>query len=131
MVSLTLPRADGSLYTYETRSAPTFEIPKTPFQSRVAFSAVHVVADPLADADPLTSAQIDWESTLAYRRHLWSLGMSVAEAMDTAQRGMGLNWEMAKELIKRSVQEAKAVGGRIACGVGTDHLVPGKNVTIE
>jgi len=131
MVSLKLPRADGSIYTYETSLASPLEVPKTPFRSRVAFSAAHVVADPLANTDPLNSARIDWESTLAYRRHLWSLGMSIAEAMDTAQRGMGLNWEMAKELILRSVREAKAVGGRIACGAGTDHLVPGKDVTIE
>ncbi|MCJ8006967.1 dihydrodipicolinate synthase family protein [Lederbergia wuyishanensis] len=131
MVSLKLPRADGSIYTYETSLASPLEVPKTPFLSRVAFSAAHVVSDPLANTDPLNSAQIDWESTLAYRRHLWSLGMSIAEAMDTAQRGMGLNWEMAKELILRSVREANAVGGRIACGAGTDHLVPGKDVTIE
>lgn len=131
MVSIKLPRADRSFFNYELNSAPSFEIPKTPFQSRVAFSAAHVVVDPLADTDPLSSSQIDWEDTLAYRRHLWSLGMSVAEAMDTAQRGMGLSWEMAKELILRSVAEAKAVGGRIACGAGTDHLLPGKDVTIE
>ncbi|WP_084781772.1 dihydrodipicolinate synthase family protein [Bacillus niameyensis] len=131
MVSINLPRADRSLFAYELSSAPTFELSKAPFKSRVAFSAAHVVADPLANTDPLSSAQIDWEDTLAYRRHLWSLGMSVAEAMDTAQRGMGLSWETAKELILRSVAEARAVGGKIACGAGTDHLLPGKDVTIE
>ncbi|MCJ7839869.1 dihydrodipicolinate synthase family protein [Lederbergia sp. NSJ-179] len=131
MVSLQLPTADRSLYTYKPHLDTSFDIPNKPFQSRVAFSAAHVVCDPLANTDPLHHAQIDWEGTLAYRRHLWSLGLGVAEAMDTAQRGMGLNWEMAKELILRSVAEANAVHGRIACGAGTDHLLPGKEVTVE
>ncbi len=131
MVSIQLPTADGSLYTYKLNEASSFAIPEKPFQSRVAFSAAHVVCDPLANTDPLNNAQIDWEGTLAYRHHLWSLGLGVAEAMDTAQRGMGLNWEMAKELILRSVAEAKSVNGRIACGAGTDHLLPGKEVTVE
>ncbi|GIN71201.1 hypothetical protein J14TS2_16760 [Bacillus sp. J14TS2] len=131
MVSLQLPKADGTLYTYEPTKASSFVIPDKPFQSRVAFSAAHVVCDPFANTDPLNNAQIDWEGTLAYRHHLWSLGLGVAEAMDTAQRGMGLNWEMAKELILRSVAEAKAVNGLIACGAGTDHLLPGKTVTVD
>ncbi|KRG12809.1 hypothetical protein ACA30_10705 [Virgibacillus soli] len=126
-----LPTADGTLYTYKPSKGSTFVIPDRPFQSRIAFSAAHVVSDPFANTDPLNNAQIDWEGTLAYRHHLWSLGLGVAEAMDTAQRGMGLNWEMAKELILRSVAEAKSVNGRIACGAGTDHLLPGKEVTIE
>jgi hypothetical protein len=84
-----------------------------------------VVADPLADVSPVSPAVIDWESTLAFRRHIWSYGLGVAEAMDTAQRGMGLDWEAAKELIRRSVAEAKAVGGRIVCGAQTDHLAAG------
>lgn len=81
-----------------------------------------MVADPYADISPDDPAAVDWESTLAFRRHLWSHGLGVAEAMDTAQRGMGLDWAGAAELIRRSAVEAKAVGGRIACGVGTDQL---------
>ncbi|PYI52051.1 dihydrodipicolinate synthase family protein [Paenibacillus flagellatus] len=130
-IKLTLPRAGGTLYDYTLAPAgAAFDVPAKPFAGRIAFSAAHVVCDPFADADPLHHAQIDWEGTLAYRRHLWSLGLAVAEAMDTAQRGMGLDWHRAKELIRRSIAEAKAVGGRIACGAGTDHLAPGPNVTL-
>jgi len=129
--SLTLLNENGSLYTYTAGKGSEFTIKEQPFKSRVAFSAAHVVSNPFANTDPLKDAQIDWENTLAYRRHLWSLGLAVAEAMDTAQRGMGLNWEMAKELISRSVAEAKAVGGRIACGAGTDQLIPHPDVTID
>jgi len=82
--------------------------------TRVAFAAAHVAAD--------EDGGIDWEATLGFRHHLWSHGLGVAEAMDTAQRGMGLDWVGAAELIRRSAAEAKAVGGRIACGVGTDQL---------
>ncbi|MBE1445510.1 dihydrodipicolinate synthase family protein [Paenibacillus sp. OAS669] len=128
---LQLPRVGGSLYSYTPGQSAPIELPKGPLKSRIAFSAAHVVCDPFADADPLNQAQIDWEATLAYRRHLWSLGLSVAEAMDTAQRGMGLDWYRAKELISRSIAEAQAVQGRIACGAGTDHLAPGPQVTLE
>ena len=88
----------------------------------MAYAAAHVVADPLAGGDPTGPAQLDWETTLHFRRHLWSHGLRVAEAMDTAQRGMGLDWEATKELIRRSAAEAKAVGGKLACGAGTDQL---------
>ncbi|WP_440582021.1 dihydrodipicolinate synthase family protein [Streptomyces flavofungini] len=93
-----------------------------PLTSRTVFSAAHVVADPFADVSPDGPAAVDWDATLAFRRHLWSHGLGVAEAMDTAQRGMGLDWPCAAELIRRSAAEAKAVGGRVACGVGTDQL---------
>ncbi|KOT77762.1 hypothetical protein ADK70_36310 [Streptomyces rimosus subsp. pseudoverticillatus] len=93
-----------------------------PFVSRTVFAAAHVVADPFADSTPDGPAAIDWDTTLAFRHHLWSNGLGVAEAMDTAQRGMGLDWASAAELIRRSAAEAAAVGGRIACGVGTDQL---------
>ncbi|MFE8916912.1 dihydrodipicolinate synthase family protein [Streptomyces globisporus] len=98
--------------------------------SRTVFSAAHVVADPYADIGPDDPAAVDWESTLAFRRHLWAHGLGVAEAMDTAQRGMGLDWAGAAELIRRSAAEAKAVGGRIACGVGTDQLPSAGEVTL-
>ncbi|MEU6119447.1 dihydrodipicolinate synthase family protein [Streptomyces sp. NPDC047117] len=95
------------------------------FTSRTVFAAAHVVADPNADTTPDGPAVLDWDATLAFRRHLWSHGLGVAEAMDTAQRGMGLDWAAAAELIRRSAAEARSVGGRIACGVGTDQLAPG------
>lgn len=99
--------------------------------SRTVFSAAHVVADPYADSGPGDPAALDWESTLAFRRHLWTHGLGVAEAMDTAQRGMGLDWAGAAELIRRSAAEARAVGGRIACGVGTDQLPDGPAPTLS
>ncbi|ENH97862.1 hypothetical protein J416_03341 [Gracilibacillus halophilus YIM-C55.5] len=132
MRKLILPSQERSLYTYEPRNDQPFEMPTNqPFTKRVAYSAAHVVADAMADNDPTLDGQIDWEQTMQYRHYLWSLGFSVAEAMDTAQRGMGLNWDGAKELISRSVKEAKAVGGEIACGIGTDHLNPSDTVSIE
>lgn len=102
-----------------------------PLASRTVFSAAHVVADPYADIGPDSPAAVDWDATLAFRRHLWSHGLGVAEAMDTAQRGMGLDWAGAAELIRRSAAEAKSVGGRIACGVGTDQLPAGPATLAE
>jgi hypothetical protein len=91
------------------------------FDSRVIYSAAHVVADPLADNGPGRPAAVDWDATIRYRRHLWDLGLGVADAMDTAQRGMGLDWNATKELIRRSA-EAAGPGDLLACGVGTDQL---------
>ncbi|MFJ8590786.1 dihydrodipicolinate synthase family protein [Streptomyces sp. NPDC093598] len=124
-MTIRLPGADGALRTYEPRTEPLAVTPGTPFTSRTVFSAAHVVADPFADVSPDSPAAVDWDATLAFRRHLWSHGLGVAEAMDTAQRGMGLDWTGAAELIRRSAAEAKAVGGRIACGVGTDQIASG------
>ncbi|MEH0403163.1 dihydrodipicolinate synthase family protein [[Kitasatospora] papulosa] len=108
---------------YEPRTTPLDLTPDgAPLASRTVFSAAHVVADPYADISPDDPVAVDWDATLAFRRHLWSHGLGVAEAMDTAQRGMGLAWAGAAELIRRSAAEAKSVGGRIACGVGTDQL---------
>lgn len=129
--SLNLPKAGGDLYTYTPSQSKPFEVETgKPFEKRTAFSAAHVVCNPLADVDPLQNAEIDWERTMEYRHYLWSLGFGVAEAMDTAQRGMGLSWESAKELIQRSIQESRSVNGRIACGTGTDQLLPGPGVTL-
>ncbi|QRX92385.1 dihydrodipicolinate synthase family protein [Streptomyces noursei] len=91
-------------------------------RSRRVFAAAHVVADPRADTTPDGPAALDWEATLAFRHHLWAHGLGVAEAMDTAQRGMGLDWPCAAELIRRTAAEARTVGGRLACGTGTDQL---------
>ncbi|MFB7354550.1 dihydrodipicolinate synthase family protein [Streptomyces gardneri] len=125
-----LPRAGGGVHAYEPRTEPLALATAGALTSRTVFSAAHVVADPYADTTPDsppgsaggTPTAVDWDATLAFRRHLWSHGLGVAEAMDTAQRGMGLDWTGAAELIRRSAAEAKAVGGRIACGVGTDQL---------
>ncbi|MGW5663748.1 dihydrodipicolinate synthase family protein [Streptomyces sp. NPDC003758] len=124
-MTIHLPDASGRLRAYEPRREPLALTSGTPFTSRTVFSAAHVVADPYADVSPDSPAAVDWDGTLAFRRRLWSHGLGVAEAMDTAQRGMGLDWAGAAELIRRSAAEAKAVGGRIACGVGTDQLAAG------
>jgi hypothetical protein len=92
-----------------------------PYRSRVAFAAAHVVADPLGDNTPGAPASIDWDSTLAFRRHLFRYGFGVAEAMDTAQRNMGLDWPAVQELVRRSAAQARELGGRIVSGAGTDH----------
>ncbi len=97
-------------------------IPTRPPTSRVAYAAAHVVADPLADVDPREGVALDWDATLAFRRHLWAQGLGVAEAMDTAQRGMGLDWPTTRTLIRRTLAEAAAEGGLVACGIATDQL---------
>jgi len=126
-----LPKAGGTVYDYEVKGQFLYADSGKPPRSRIPYAAVHVVADPLADTSPVSPAVIDWETTLAFRRHVWNYGLGVAEAMDTAQRGMGLDWETAKELIKRSVSEAKSVGGRIVCGAQTDQLAPGSAKTLR
>jgi hypothetical protein len=118
--TLRLPAANGGLEEYAVRSPRAFAKPSKPF-TRVAYAAAHVVADPLSAKEPWLEAAIDWEATLAYRRHLWSWGFGIAEAMDTAQRGMGLDWTNSLELIRRTLAET----GRdavVASGAGTDHL---------
>ncbi|WP_216591729.1 dihydrodipicolinate synthase family protein [Streptomyces brasiliscabiei] len=120
--TIQLPDAGGRLRAYTPRTEPLAVSAGTALTSRTVFSAAHVVADPFADVSPDSPAAVDWDATLAFRRHLWSHGLGVAEAMDTAQRGMGLDWAGAAELIRRSAAEAKSVGGLIACGVGTDQL---------
>jgi uncharacterized protein DUF993 len=121
MATITLPRADGTAESLALQAPPAWTRPQAPIRSRIAYAAAHVVADPLGDNAPGAPAAIDWESTLAFRRHLWSWGLGVAEAMDTAQRGMGLDWAATQELIRRGGAEARACGGRIAAGAGTDH----------
>src|SRR5438552_2053836 len=111
--ALRLARADGGLIEYRMEGDFKYPASGTAPRSRIPYAAVHVVADPLADTTPVSRAAIDWETTLGFRRHVWSYGLGVAEAMDTAQRGMGLDWDSARELIRRSVAEGRAVGGRI------------------
>src|SRR6204780_5544565 len=124
-LSLKLPKADGGIETYRLAASRTFPARLEGPLNRVAFSAAHVVADPLADVDPWLSAAIDWDRTIAFREHIWDLGLGVAEAMDTAQRGMGLDWPTSLELIQRSVAAARARGNALVfSGAGTDHLAP-------
>jgi hypothetical protein len=131
MPTLTLPVAGGRLAPYAMRPPRSFPAARPPF-NRIAYAAAHVVADPLADREPWLEAAVDWEATIAFRRHLWSLGLGVAEAMDTAQRGMGMDWPASLELIGRSLAAARHVpGALIACGAGTDHLEPGADVTLD
>jgi hypothetical protein len=131
MPTLNLPTAGGAIAPYTTRTPKVFPKPSQPF-NRIAYAAAHVVADPLADREPWLDAAIDWDATIAFRRHLWSLGLGVAEAMDTAQRGMGMDWPNSLELIRRSLDAAKDFpGALIGSGAGTDHLAPNASVSID
>src|SRR5689334_1113773 len=121
-LSLKLPTADGKIESYRLAASRVFPAKLEGTLNRVAFSAAHVVADPLADNDPWLTAAIDWDRTIAFREHVWDLGLGVAEAMDTAQRGMGLDWKTSLELITRSVRAAKPRGALVFSGAGTDHL---------
>jgi hypothetical protein len=121
MGSVNLP--DGRRYTL--RGGARYEVPPGPPRGRTAFAATHVVADPTAENGPGARAVLDWDATLAFRRHIWSLGLGVAEAMDTAQRGMGLDYPAVRELVQRSAAEARAARGAIVAGVATDQLPPG------
>ncbi|WP_327151992.1 dihydrodipicolinate synthase family protein [Nocardia sp. NBC_01329] len=122
-VSVVLP-IDGRFEPYVLGGPGAWTRPARPITSRVAFAAAHVVPRATADNTPGAPAAVDWDATLAYRRELWSYGLGVADAMDTAQRGMGLDWQASAELIRRSGAEAASVGGRLACGAGTDQLDP-------
>ena len=130
--SLRLPSADGTLAAYTLRPAVSWPLPADGAAwNRVAFAAAHVVPDARAAIDPWVGTAIDWDSTLAFRHHLWAHGFGVAEAMDTAQRGMGLDWPTSLELIRRSVAEARTVRGAVVfSGAGTDHLAPASSVTL-
>ncbi|HLH69623.1 MAG TPA: dihydrodipicolinate synthase family protein [Candidatus Dormibacteraeota bacterium] len=128
---LRLPTADGGWIGYQPRGGFAYPKQAPPPRSRIPYAAVHVVADPWADTTPISPAAIDWEATLAFRHHIWSYGLGVAEAMDTAQRGMGLDWATCRELIRRTVAEARACGGRVVCGAQTDHLEPGSARTLR
>ena len=129
--SLKLPRADGTIALYTLSGRAPIQAPAGPIQSRIGMAAVHVVADPRAAINPTLEVALDWDATLKFRHYLWSLGLAVAEAMDTSQRGMGFDWTTAKQLIKRSVAESKTVPGAVlASGAGTDQFEPGPRVTI-
>jgi hypothetical protein len=129
--TLLLPEPHGGLTPYTVGDPRVFAVAEPPFP-RIALAAAHVVADPLRPHDPWLDQSIDWDRTIAFRRHLWSLGLGVAEAMDTAQRGMGLDWNSAQQLIRRSLDAAKDVPDAVIfSGAGTDHLTPGPDVTVD
>ena len=133
MPVVNLPTANGRLEPYRLRGAGQWNGHNgAPKFDRVALAAAHIVADPLADVDPWLTAAIDWDATIDYRRHLWSLGFGVAEAMDTAQRGMGLDWPNALKLIQLSVEASRDVpGAAVYSGVGTDQLTPTATTTVD
>ena len=133
MLSIHLPTPQGIMTNYPLVTIEERPTVITPAFNRIAYAAAHVVIDPQHQgADWLNNPRIDWDSTLAYRHHLWRLGFNIAEAMDTAQRGMGVSWEIAKELIIRSLQEAQTVpGADLAAGVGTDQLEAAHATTLE
>jgi hypothetical protein len=132
MAVVNLPIAGGSLEPYRFRGPGNWGAANGHAPTRIALAAAHVVADPLADHDPWVTAAIDWDATIAFRRHLWSLGLGVAEAMDTAQRGMGLDWPNALELIQRSVAASRDIPGAVVySGVGTDQLMPTSSTTVD
>jgi hypothetical protein len=124
-LKLSLPDPAGHMADYRLSGTPLARPALRPQFNRIAYSAAHVVCDPLRVGEPGRAAVIDWDATMAFRRHVWGLGFRVAEAMDTAQRGMGLDWANAQELIRQSLAEARHVpGADLACGAGTDHLAP-------
>ena len=130
ILTIKLPRGN-QLEDYAVREPRLFHKPKASF-TRKALAAAHVVADPLSTKEPWLEAAIDWEATIAYRRHLWSWGFAVAEAMDTAQRGMGLDWASALELTGKSIQASKEVAGaEVWSGAGTDHLQAAEAPSVE
>lgn len=130
MPTINLPNGDR-VEPFATRPPREFARATPPFP-RIALAAAHVVADPMAEQDPWLDVKIDWDRTIAFRKHLWSLGLGVAEAMDTAQRGMGLDWAGAQELIRRSLDAMQDHPGAVmASGAGTDHLAPGPEVTVD
>jgi Protein of unknown function (DUF993) len=126
ILTIKLPASDGRMEDYSVREPRRFEKPSKPF-TRVAYAAAHVVADPFSAKEPWLEAAIDWDATIAYRRHLWSWGFGIAESMDTAQRGMGLDWTNSLDLIRRTLAEA-GPGCVVASGAGTDHLQGGASV---
>ncbi len=129
---LSLPLADGTLETYRLSGEPIARPASVPVFNRIAYAAAHVVSDPLRDLDPWGRPAIDWDTTMAFRHHLWALGFKIAEAMDTSQRGMGLDWAGAQELIRRSLADARSVDGAdLASGAGTDHLAPADTRSLD
>jgi len=127
ILTIKLPRG-STLEDYAVREPKQFRRPAGPF-TRIAYAAAHVVADPFSTKDPWLDAALDWDATIAYRRHLSSWGFGIAEAMDTAQRGMGLDWKNSLELIRKTLESVP--GAVVASGAGTDHLNSIANLKVE
>src|SRR5437867_23490 len=131
-VQIKLPSAGGNLEEFRLSAPRDFGTAGRKTFNRIALAAAHVVADPLAPGNPWLDSAVDWEATIVYRRYLWSLGLGVAEAMDTAQRGMGLDWNNSLELIRRSIEASKDIEGAVLfSGAGTDQLAPTAGVTLD
>src|SRR5688572_20375704 len=129
--TIQLPAANRRLEPYHVREPRRFEKPSKPF-TRIAYAAAHVVGDPWSQRDPWLEAAVDWDATISFRRYLWSWGLGVAEAMDTAQRGMGMDWETSLELIRRTLEAARDVpGAQVGSGAGTDHLAAAPDVKLD
>ena len=132
MPTLNLPISDGTLLPFTTSMPQDFPTRTNRPFNRIAYAAAHVVADPLADLDPWLETAIDWDATIAYRTKLFGLGLGVAEAMDTAHRGTGLDWTTSQDLIRRSLEAARQIpAARIVCGAGTDHLEPATDIRLD
>lgn len=130
-LQLVLPSSEGALIPYSLVGSSPYPTSAPPARSRVCFAAVHVVAEPLSAHAGAQPAELDWDATLRFRHHIWDLGLGVAEAMDTAQRGMGLDWATAAELIRRTAAEARGRRALVCAGAQTDHLVPGSASSLE
>ena len=128
-MKIKLPDTNGSVSEYALTGEPIAPTALRPDATRTVFSAAHVVADPFTNSDPTGPSVLDWHQTLAFRRHLADLGLGIAEAMDTAQRGMGLDWSGALELIKRTRSELP--DALVFSGCGTDQLDPAKARDLE
>ncbi|MBZ9795004.1 dihydrodipicolinate synthase family protein [Mesorhizobium sp. ES1-4] len=130
-MEIALPGEGGRRTRYALVGQPVQPVIGARFP-RIAYAAAHVVADPLGMTDPWSRPVVDWDGTMAFRHHLWRLGFRIAEAMDTSQRGMGFDWASARELIRRSIAEARTVAGAdLASGAGTDHLAPTSARTLD
>ena len=133
MASIKLPTSDRRLESFALSEPPAWPEKASGDFNRIAYAAAHVVADPFADIDPFVESAIDWDATMDFRRRIWDLGLGVAEAMDTAQRGMGMDWPSSLELIQRSIDAARDYDGEalLGCGTGTDQLIPDARTTID
>jgi len=128
-MKIALPNQTGKMIDYSLVGQPLPEVRLSPNPARIVYSAAHVVADPLTVKDPSGPAAVDWNATMRFRHHLHGLGLGIAEAMDTAQRGMGLDWAGALELIRRTRQELP--DALVVNGCGTDHLDPEQATSLE
>ena len=133
MPVIKLPTHDRRLESFKLSNPwPWPQRTSTAF-NRTAYAAVHVAAEPLSHGDPFLNSVVDWDATIAFRQHIWDLGLGVAEAMDTAQRGMGMDWPSSRELIERTLDAARGYGDEaiVGCGTGTDQLIPDDTTKIE